>query len=250
MSFRGAVRRALAAPQGATLMQRLPAPHVTVLVGDARLEPVFRMSNNAVKFRRPVPDVIPFYPVLLDRAINSLASKGDEELFTRKARAVEKIQLVAPRIDRGLRNARHIAEAPVRTPIIVGNNPLGGEIPELRERQNWIVEILKIAMLNCIGMRRAREALAESCYFSHKPFDHSFMPRFAGRKPAELKAKVWRSSKKLAVRELSTVIDVEAFDPPHARPVFVFEALDVADALLENCVAKSIQNCSIARNIK
>lgn len=38
MSFRGAVRRALAAPQGATLMQRFPAPHVTVLVGDARLE--------------------------------------------------------------------------------------------------------------------------------------------------------------------------------------------------------------------
>ena len=37
MSFRGAVRRALAAPMGATLAQRFPAPHVTVLVGDAEL---------------------------------------------------------------------------------------------------------------------------------------------------------------------------------------------------------------------
>ena len=37
MSFRGAVRRALAAPLGATLAQRFPAPHVTVLVGDAEL---------------------------------------------------------------------------------------------------------------------------------------------------------------------------------------------------------------------
>lgn len=37
MSFRGAVRRALATPQGASLTQRFPAPHVTVLVGDARL---------------------------------------------------------------------------------------------------------------------------------------------------------------------------------------------------------------------
>lgn len=37
MSFRGAVRRALASPLGATLAQRFPAPHVTVLVGDAEL---------------------------------------------------------------------------------------------------------------------------------------------------------------------------------------------------------------------
>lgn len=37
MSFRGAVRRALAVPMGATLAQRFPAPHVTVLVGDADL---------------------------------------------------------------------------------------------------------------------------------------------------------------------------------------------------------------------
>lgn len=37
MSFRGAVRRALAAPQGGSLAQRFPAPHVTVLVGDAEL---------------------------------------------------------------------------------------------------------------------------------------------------------------------------------------------------------------------
>lgn len=38
MSFRGAVKRALAAPLGATLAQRFFAPTVTVLVGDARLE--------------------------------------------------------------------------------------------------------------------------------------------------------------------------------------------------------------------
>ncbi|MEO5988500.1 MAG: lactate racemase domain-containing protein [Candidatus Eisenbacteria bacterium] len=37
MSFRGSVRRALAAPQGASLTQRFPAPLVTVLVGDAAL---------------------------------------------------------------------------------------------------------------------------------------------------------------------------------------------------------------------
>jgi hypothetical protein len=37
MSFRGAVKRALAAPVGASLAQRFFAPTMTVLVGDARL---------------------------------------------------------------------------------------------------------------------------------------------------------------------------------------------------------------------